>query len=163
MKKERMLRWAGVMGTAGTMLFSCLVCGGFLDFILPAARNIRFIDPEKSFLVATTLILAAFNLVYCRLCEGIRVRWAMIVLLFNILVCCSAVLFHHFLSLAHWDDFLFPFLLPLIMIAIAANIVLCRLCGGIQTDWLITLGSAFVLIYLAAVFHHWFDAAISAI
>jgi hypothetical protein len=161
MNKVQVWKWTGIIGTGGTMLFSCLVCGGFLGFILSAARKIGFIEFDEIFLLASMILLtAAINLVYCSLSEGIRIRWSIVVLVANILVCSSAVSFHLFLSSQYSAIILQYFALPSIMITAAFNLVFCRICRGIRTDWVILLPIAFILVYFAAGLIHLMQSAV---
>jgi hypothetical protein len=161
MKKEQVWKWTGIIGTGGTMLFSCLVCGGVLGFISNPVRKMRLISLDQisllELLASMILLTAAFNLVYCSLSESIRIRWEIVVLVANILVCFSAVSFHFFLSHESWDTMLHFFALPALMITVAFNLVFCRICRGIRTDWVIVLPVAFILVYFAAGLFHLFQ------
>jgi hypothetical protein len=99
---------------------------------------------------AALLPSAAINLVYCRLCEGIQVRWAILKPVAITLFCGGIGCFVWFVAIDGYAFGPVTFLLHLPVLSVTAgfNLVLCRYCKGIQTDWLIVLLIAYFLVNL---------------
>ena len=107
--------------------------------------------PDIVLLVSMILVTAAFNFVYCHLCEGGRfarirwgiIKWGAIFLVFLAVVFCCL-----FVSILDSIYFLYPFsLLPLVLITTAFHLIVCRLCRGIRTTWAIIVPIACTLFY----------------
>jgi hypothetical protein len=113
------------------------------------------LEPVILLLLGSALLpTTAMNLVYCRLCEGIRIRWA---ILWPVAICLSCIGIGFFdclvvlreISFSHFD---FVLHLATLLITVGVNLVMCRFCKGIQTDWPIVLLIGGVLIYLGVAF-----------
>jgi hypothetical protein len=123
-------------------------------------------DPGILLLLGSWVLpTAALNLVYCRLCEGTRIRWRLLLPAAVILLCVGIGFFDRFVSTwgFPFHDYEVPLHLGLFYVAVGFNLVLCRFCKGIQTDWPIVLLVAGGLVFLGILFLNAFDAAISSV